>query len=97
LVFDGSSTRQAAEGGSSDCLLVPAAIYPDPTRLTVTCMTEVMNADGTPHSLTEELHIDDDGDFWFGFEQEYFIMDTKTLYSLVSYCGYPVHKECTVQ
>ena len=29
--FDGSSTRQA-EGGSSDCLLKPVAIYPDPVR-----------------------------------------------------------------
>jgi glutamine synthetase len=31
MVFDGSSTKQA-EGGSSDCLLVPVAIYPDPTH-----------------------------------------------------------------
>ena len=29
--FDGSSTLQA-EGGSSDCLLKPVAIYPDPVR-----------------------------------------------------------------
>ena len=29
--FDGSSTNQA-EGGSSDCLLKPVAIYPDPDR-----------------------------------------------------------------
>ena len=29
--FDGSSTRQA-EGGSSDCLLKPVAVYPDPVR-----------------------------------------------------------------
>ena len=29
--FDGSSTKQA-EGGSSDCLLKPVAIYPDPVR-----------------------------------------------------------------
>ena len=29
--FDGSSTQQA-EGGSSDCLLKPVAIYPDPIR-----------------------------------------------------------------
>ena len=29
--FDGSSTQQA-EGGSSDCLLKPVAIFPDPTR-----------------------------------------------------------------
>ena len=27
--FDGSSTKQA-EGGSSDCVLKPVAIYPDP-------------------------------------------------------------------
>ena len=27
--FDGSSTEQA-DGGSSDCLLKPVAIYPDP-------------------------------------------------------------------
>jgi glutamine synthetase len=42
-------------------------------------MTEVMHADGTPHSSNGRATIDDDGDFWFGFEQEYFIMDTKTL------------------
>ena len=29
--FDGSSTKQA-EGGSSDCLLKPVAIFPDPAR-----------------------------------------------------------------
>ncbi|MEQ9022131.1 MAG: glutamine synthetase beta-grasp domain-containing protein, partial [Pseudomonadales bacterium] len=30
-VFDGSSTQQA-EGNSSDCLLKPVAIIPDPDR-----------------------------------------------------------------
>ena len=30
--FDGSSTQQA-EGKSSDCLLKPVAIFPDPNRL----------------------------------------------------------------
>ena len=29
--FDGSSTLQA-EGGSSDCILSPVAVYPDPAR-----------------------------------------------------------------
>jgi glutamine synthetase len=75
--FDGSSTRQA-EGGSSDCLLVPAAIRPYINGYLV--MTEVMNSDGTPHSSNGRATIDDDGDFWFGFEQEYFIMDTKHFY-----------------
>ncbi len=85
--FDGSSTRQA-EGGSSDCILVPVAIYPDPDRLNgYLVMTEVMNADGTPHESNGRATIDDDdNDFWFGFEQEYFIMDTHTQLPL----GFPV-------
>jgi glutamine synthetase len=29
--FDGSSTKQA-DGGDSDCVLKPVAIYPDPQR-----------------------------------------------------------------
>jgi len=85
--FDGSSTRQA-EGGSSDCLLKPVAIYPDPARINgYLVMTEVLNADGTPHVSNGRATIDDDdNDFWFGFEQEYFIMDTKTQLPL----GFPV-------
>ena len=46
-----SSTEQA-EGGSSDCLLKPVAIYPDPTRKNgYLVMSEVLNADGTPHLI----------------------------------------------
>lgn len=85
--FDGSSTKQA-EGGSSDCLLKPVAIYPDPARRNgYLVMTEVMNPDGTPHESNSRATIDDeDDDFWFGFEQEYFIMDTATQLPL----GFPV-------
>ena len=51
--FDGSSTQQA-EGGSSDCLLKPVAIYPDPTRINgFLVMTEVLNADGTAHESND--------------------------------------------
>ena len=77
--FDGSSTQQA-EGGSSDCLLKPVSIFPDPTRENgFLVMTEVMNPDGSPHPSNGRATIDDDDDdFWFGFEQEYFIMDTDT-------------------
>ena len=40
--FDGSSTKQAS-GGSSDCLLKPVAIYPDPARRDgFLVMTEVL-------------------------------------------------------
>ena len=77
--FDGSSTEQA-EGGSSDCLLKPVAIYPDPDRQNAyLVMCEVLNADGTPHASNGRATIDDDdNDFWFGFEQEYFLWDVDT-------------------
>ena len=58
--FDGSSTLQA-EGNSSDCLLKPVAIYPDPDRLNgFLVMTEVLNPDGTPHASNHRARIDDD-------------------------------------
>jgi glutamine synthetase len=74
--FDGSSTEQA-EGNSSDCLLHPVFIVPDPTRKNgYLVMTEVLNADGTPHESNGRATIeDDDDDFWFGFEQEYTLWD----------------------
>lgn len=77
--FDGSSTEQA-EGNASDCLLKPVAIYPDPDRSNAyLVMTEVLNADGTPHVSNGRATIDDDdNDFWFGFEQEYFLWDVDT-------------------
>lgn len=77
--FDGSSTEQA-EGGSSDCLLKPVFICPDPAiKNGYLVMTEVLNADGTPHESNGRATIDDqDDDFWFGFEQEYFLWDPST-------------------
>jgi glutamine synthetase len=77
--FDGSSTEQAP-GNSSDCLLKPVAVYPDPARHNAfLVMTEVLTADGKPHpSNGRALINDDDNDFWFGFEQEYFLFDPET-------------------
>ena len=50
-------------------------------------MTEVLNADGTPHASNARAQIDDDdNDFWFGFEQEYFLMDVDTQLPL----GFPL-------
>ncbi|HIE96967.1 MAG TPA: glutamine synthetase [Planctomycetes bacterium] len=75
--FDGSSTEQA-EGGSSDCLLKPVALFQDPGRLGNgwLVMAEVLNADGSAHESNGRATIDDDDDdFWFGFEQEYFLWD----------------------
>ena len=79
--FDGSSTEQAS-GDSSDCVLKPVALYPDPDRFGGNgwlVMCEVMNADGSPHETNGRATIDDDDDdFWFGFEQEYTLMDPET-------------------
>ena len=77
--FDGSSTGQA-EGNSSDCLIKPVFICPDPQRKNgYLVMCEVLNADSTPHETNGRATIDDeDDDFWFGFEQEYFLIDNET-------------------
>src|SRR5258706_299685 len=77
--FDGSSTEQAP-GGSSDCILKPVYVVPDPQRKNAfLVMCEVLYADGTAHPSNGRATIeDDDNDFWFGFEQEYFLWDTAT-------------------
>ena len=77
--FDGSSTEQAS-GDDSDCLLKPVAIFPDPDRKNgYLVMSEVLNADGTPHESNGRSTInEDDDDFWFGFEQEYFLWNPET-------------------
>ncbi|MEP9373153.1 glutamine synthetase beta-grasp domain-containing protein [Mesorhizobium sp. KR1-2] len=72
--FDGSSTKQA-EGRSSDCVLKPVAVYPDPARKDgILVMCEVMMPDGvTPHPSNTRATVLDDEGAWFGFEQEYFL------------------------
>ncbi|MEM1442288.1 MAG: glutamine synthetase [Verrucomicrobiota bacterium] len=71
--FDGSSTLQA-DGGDSDCMLKPIALYPDSTRLNgFLVMCEVMNPDGTPHESNARATIADDPGLWVGLEQEYFL------------------------
>ena len=79
--FDGSSTEQAS-GDDSDCLLQPVHVITDPDRFGGDgwlVMCEVLNADGTPHESNGRATIDeDDDDFWFGFEQEYTLIDLET-------------------
>jgi glutamine synthetase len=51
-------------------------------------MNEVLSPDGTPHpSNGRALIDDDDNDFWFGFEQEYFLWNPETDKPL----GFPTH------
>ena len=71
--FDGSSTQQA-EGGSSDCLLIPVQTYLNPTAPDHLVLCQVHAADHTVHpsnsrAAAEKVVTDE---WWFGFEQEYF-------------------------
>ena len=76
--YDGSSTKQA-EGNSSDCILKPVRLYPNPLNKGIIdsylVLCEVLNSDGTNHSSnTRSLIGQEDSDIWFGFEQEYTLM-----------------------
>ena len=76
--FDGSSTLQA-EGGSSDCLLLPVQTYSNPHGHDLV-MTQVQSADHTTHptnfrAAAAEVVTDE---WWFGFEQEFFFTDPKS-------------------
>lgn len=77
--FDGSSTEQAP-GGSSDCQLRPVYVCADPGRANgYLVMCDVLDSNGDAHSSNGRATIvDDDNDFWFGFEQEYFLIDIET-------------------
>ena len=86
--FDGSSTEQAP-GGSSDCILKPVFVAKDPQRKNGwLVMCEVLTSDGKPHESNGRATIEDDyNDFWFGFEQEYFLWNPETNKPL----GFPVN------
>ena len=83
--FDGSSTEQA-DGGSSDCVLKPVRVYPNPLEMDSSIvLCEVWNVDDTPHStntrrkLEETLEdLEDNINEWVGFEQEYTLYDLDT-------------------
>ena len=83
--FDGSSTEQA-DGGSSDCVLKPVRVYPNPLESkSAIIFCEVWNPDDTPHEtntrrkLEETLEdLESDIDEWVGYEQEYTLYDLDT-------------------
>ena len=94
--FDGSSTEQA-DGGSSDCVLKPVRVYPNPLESNSSIVfCEVFNVDDTPHStntrrmLEETLEdLESNIDEWVGYEQEYTLYDLDTSKPL----GWPVPGE----
>ena len=76
--FDGSSTQQA-EGHYSDRILKPIKVYRNPFEeddlLHAFVLCEVWNPDGTPHESNFRNSIPTNDDIWYGFEQEYTILD----------------------
>mmetsp|Transcript_23977 Transcript_23977/g.65804 ORF Transcript_23977/g.65804 Transcript_23977/m.65804 type:complete len:386 (-) Transcript_23977:403-1560(-) len=81
--FDGSSTGQA-EGNNSDCIIRPVRVVPDPIRGAphVLVMCEVFGPDGTPHPSNTRAKLREqltpkalEQDCWFGFEQEYTMLN----------------------
>jgi glutamine synthetase len=85
--FDGSSTQQA-EGNSSDCVLKPVRVYPNPLDTDSSIvLCEVWNVNDTPHKTNtrrelEETFVDleSDIDEWVGFEQEYTLYENNKPY-----------------
>jgi len=77
--FDGSSTKQA-EPDSSDCLLKPIKIYNDVFRSgnAIIVLCEVLNADHTPHETNKRVDLPEEDECWFGFEQEYTLLNKES-------------------
>eukprot|EP00199_Chlamydomonas_sp_CCMP681_P001699 CAMPEP_0119102826 /NCGR_PEP_ID=MMETSP1180-20130426/1435_1 /TAXON_ID=3052 ORGANISM="Chlamydomonas cf sp, Strain CCMP681" /NCGR_SAMPLE_ID=MMETSP1180 /ASSEMBLY_ACC=CAM_ASM_000741 /LENGTH=378 /DNA_ID=CAMNT_0007087183 /DNA_START=29 /DNA_END=1165 /DNA_ORIENTATION=- len=85
--YDGSSTAQA-KGNNSDLIIRPVRVAPDPIRGAphVLIMCEVYSPDGVPHPTNTRAGLREvcehpvvkASDSWFGFEQEYTMLDGKT-------------------
>ena len=84
--YDGSSTNQA-EINNSDVILSPVTLFRDPFRLNknaflVMCETKRNNGTVLENSHREWANNTFNKDLsqepWFGIEQEYFFIDTKT-------------------
>ena len=71
--FDGSSTQQA-EGGSSDCILIPVQTYKGPLFSDSLVMCEVQSGDHEVHPSNTRVEAAKtvSEEWWFSFEQEYF-------------------------
>ncbi len=71
--FDGSSTQQA-EGGNSDCLLLPVQTYDCPLFADYLVMCQVETGEHQTHSSNTRVAAAEvvTDEWWFGFEQEYF-------------------------
>ena len=79
--FDGSSTDQA-EGRYSDMVLKPVRIYINPIEGGHIVFCDVHYPFGEPHISNMRSHTVYNthlsNEYWWGFEQEYFIMNKKT-------------------
>ena len=72
--FDGSSTQQA-EGGCSDCLLLPVQTYDGPLFADNQVQTDEHETHPSNTRAAAAKVVSDE--WWFGFEQEYFFTNDK--------------------
>ena len=73
--FDGSSTLQANEE-DTECIIRPVRRYDNPINGGYFVLCEVLNSKSLPIKSNKRRFVhNDDTDFWFGFEQEYFLFD----------------------
>ena len=76
--FDGSSTEQAP-GDNSECILEPVRTYQKDGSNHIYVLCEVLNPDGSAHTTNSRARLREmqssfeQDEFWWGFEQEYFI------------------------
>jgi len=92
--FDGSSTKQAS-GGRSECILKPVRTYASDSSFRMYVLCEVLTDDFKPHPSNTRHHLAKlhetarDEEYWWGFEQEYFIMGVNGLPVGFPNNGYP--------
>ena len=74
--------QNRADGNSSDCVLKPVRVYPNPLESNSSIvLCEVYNVNDTPHETNTRRRLDeiisdvDDIEEWVGFEQEYTLFD----------------------
>jgi glutamine synthetase len=89
--YDGSSTNQA-DTDNSEIILKPRTKFKDPFEGDIIVMCDTFKPNGEPTEsnqrfLLEEIASNKDKETWYGFEQEYFMVDNDTKRPL----GWPKH------
>ena len=79
--YDGSSTKQAVTG-NSEVILKPRSVYNDPFQGDFLVICDTYTSEGSPLESNNRKGLEDmilnDKGTWYGFEQEYVMIDKNT-------------------